>query len=286
MQLQVLLARFATQLKADGRSLNTQMQYARHGQLLLRWARRVRAPKRVERWRHQHLGRFLSSRLARTTPDSRPKREASVNALRSSIRTLFGYAHNAGFAPVNAAALVRRAICSPAPPRALSQEDEKRLLATLRRDHSPTGQRDRLLFELLLQSGIRLGSAVGLDVEDVDFGARELQLRSTKGSRETTVPIPCALLARLRSVTTHPGPGPLFRGRGGKRLSARHIQRRFATLVERAEIQQRATVHSLRHTYGQRTYRRTGDVLATMRAMRHRSVASTMVYMEARAANR
>ena len=41
-----------------------------------------------------------------------------------------------------------------------------------------------MLFGLMLRTGLRIGSALGLDVEDVDFGRGELRLRKAKGDRE------------------------------------------------------------------------------------------------------
>ena len=41
MHIEAALERFLTQLEADGRSVHTRMQYARHARLFAHWARQV-----------------------------------------------------------------------------------------------------------------------------------------------------------------------------------------------------------------------------------------------------
>ena len=40
----------------------------------------------------------------------------------------------------------------------------------------------------------------------------------------------------------------------------------------------RGSPHVLRHSFGMAVYQRTGDLLVTQQAMRHRSISSTVVY--------
>ena len=75
-------------------------------------------------------------------------------------------------------------------------------------------------------------------------------------------------------------PGPLFTGRDDQRLSHRHVQRRFTMWIEKAGITRSATIHSLRGTFASDLYRRTGDVFLVKEALRHRSISSTMAYVQ------
>src|SRR6185436_19595488 len=85
------------------------------------------------------------------------------------------------------ARLVRRARCRPPPPRALSEDDQRRLLHVLAAAEDAEGQRDHVLFATMLGTGIRVGSAVALDVTDVDLERGELALRTAKGGRLAVV---------------------------------------------------------------------------------------------------
>ena len=97
---------FLVQLQADGRSSHTVGQYRRHVRLLASW---LPPSVRVEEIGHESLARFLASPQARTRSDGSQKKPGSANALRSSLKGFFAYAHEAGYIAQNPARLIRRA---------------------------------------------------------------------------------------------------------------------------------------------------------------------------------
>ena len=151
---------------------------------------------------------------------------------------------------------------------------------TLAQAEDPEGERDHCMFALMLATGIRLGSAVNLDVEDLDLDAGELHLKSTKRDRPEKIFLNQAIQDHLHRFLNDRTSGPLFPGRHGQRLTPRHIQRRFHLWCKKAGITREATVHSLRHTLASRLYKKTGDVFLVKEALRHRSVASTLIYAQ------
>ena len=129
-------------------------------------------------------------------------------------------------------------------------------------------------------TGIRLSSALGLDAEDVDLEEGVLLLRSVKGGRVERVLLGKGIsrkLARYLGKRT----GPVFPGRDGCRISPRHAQRRFRMWRGRAGLSRTLSPHSLRHTFAQRLYDQTGDVLLVQSALGHKSITSTLVYARA-----
>jgi integrase len=60
-------------------------------------------------------------------------------------------------------------------------------------------ERDRMLVELLLGTGIRIGSALALDLGDPDFDQGEIMLRTTKYDRPTTAVLPASVAKRLEA---------------------------------------------------------------------------------------
>jgi len=278
MRVTAVLAKYLVQLQADGRSPYWQSQIERHVRFFDRWLCEHRMPRDVRRLNHEHLARFLSSPEANTRLDGRPKKTTSTNCLRSSVKVFFGYVHASGVSPRNAAALVRRARCASPPPRALPEADCKRLMATLAAAKGPVAQRDHLLFRMLLELGLRVGSAVAIRIEDVDLRAGELTLRCMKNDRPDSVLIPKSLRPLLRAAIADQANGPLFHGHGGRPLSGRHARRRLAIWSQRAGAR-RATPHQLRHSAAARIYRATGDILAVRDFLRHRSISSTTAYL-------
>jgi len=265
---------YEVQLRADGRSEHTIRQHAWHTRLLAG----ALAGREVADLTHADVARFLASRAATHMPSGEPRLASTVNALRSGVRSFFGFVHAAGYAPSNAARLVRRARCSPPPPRALSDAERERLVAALDQGRSVAELRDRALFRLLLGAGLRVGSALALDVEDLDLEARVVRMRTMKNADQDVAFVPADVVEILREHVGERRTGPVFEGVGGRRIGARQVHRRLAEWAGRAGIARAVSPHHLRHTFATRVYQRTGDLLVTARALGHRSVGSTMVY--------
>lgn len=262
---------YTTQLRADGRSVHTVKQAAR---FLRKLATVLRDPD-VAAVRHEDLAAFFASDAVAQRADGGARRANSANALRSVVRCYFSFCHSAGYAPTNAARLVRRARCAPPRPRGPSEADAEKLLAALETARTDAELRDRALFVTMLRSGIRVGSAVALDVDDLDLDTGTLRLRTMKNGDTDTVFLAPDVVALLRDhVGAH---GPLFAGVSGERLGTRQVARRLSLWCERAGIRH-ISPHSLRHAFGQRLYDQTGDLLLVSRAMTHRSLSSTSVY--------
>lgn len=279
MQIQAALDQFLVQLEADGRSPHTRAQYNRHTRKLAEWLRTAGHSGDIADVTHQDLARFLVSPDAREREtDARPKKATTANALRTSLRCFFRYLHAAGYIAADPTRLVRRAICSPSPPRALTDDEQSRLLDVLAEADDRAGRRDCAMFTTMLVVGIRIGSAVALDVEDVDLEAGELWLRCTKRDAPDRVYVSDRACEALHDWIGDRTTGPLFPGHAERRMTTRHASRRFASWLDRAGIQRVAGTHVLRHTFGQRIYERSGDLLLVQAAMRHRSIQSSTVY--------
>jgi site-specific recombinase XerC len=160
----------------------------------------------------------------------------------------------------------------------MSDDEAGRLLLALSKGTGHEAKRDHALFALMLGSGIRLGSALALEVGDVELERGELQLRRTKGDVPTSVPLARAVRDHLRGYINGRVDGALFPGRNGAAMCARHVQRRLELWCRRAGIERHVKPHDLRHSFAISLYRRTRDLLLVQAALRHRSIVSTTVY--------
>jgi site-specific recombinase XerD len=265
MLLNEALDAFQLQLEADGRSIHTRRQYARHLRLLGSWLDANGIPAELEAITTQVVARFLTSPMARQTADGARKTATSVNALRTSVRVFFQFAELAGFVARSPGMLVRRARCGEPPPRALSDSEVERLLAVAARGEP----RDELLVRLLLATGLRLGEALALEVGDVDLGRGVINVRRAKGDRPRVAYVPAELVPRLAEWVE---------GRTGRLfpISGRHAQRVIERMAREAGVT--ASAHCLRHTVATRVYQRTGDLGVVQRVLGHASVATTVRY--------
>jgi len=169
----------------------------------------------------------------------------------------------------------------PPTPRGLPPGQVEAILAVIPAQR----HRDRLLFRLIAELGLRAGEALGLQVEDVDLTPDDEHLSVLgKGGRRRTVLIDGdSLVAQLRTYLRLTGyrHGPLFRaeknGRGGP-LRYQSAQEHWARYCAAAGVD--ATLHQLRHSHATELVN-AGVSLATIRKrLGHRNLQTTLRYAE------
>lgn len=134
-------------------------------------------------------------------------------------------------------------------PRALSEDDEKRLLKSLAR----TTLRNRALITLMLHTGLRIAEAAALNVGDLTLTARtgQVLVRCGKGLKTRTVPLNAdareVLLLYVTKNTNRGDHEPLFLSQKKSRLSVASIDRIIRRLGSTAGIE--LSAHDLRHSF-------------------------------------
>jgi site-specific recombinase XerC len=279
MMISEAIEQYLLQLEADGRSQHTIRQARRHTALLVRFL----GDHEIAEVGHTDVARFLVSAMATKTAQGTIKKPVSMNALRSSVRTLFGFAHAAGIVPANPARLVRRARVGPRAPRGLSGDELVRLRAAFAEASTWADRRDVALFTLLLDSGIRIGSALALEVGDLDLAGGEAHLRTVKGGGGQVVFLTAGVVELLGVLVAGRGAGPVFTRADGGRIGSRQVNRRLALWCRRAGLGRAVSPHALRHSFALGLYEKTGDVLLVKEALGHRSIMSSCVYARASA---
>jgi integrase/recombinase XerC len=268
-------------MAANGRSAHTRAAYLRDLRALSRWLGKGPALSAIT---PDHLARFLISDIVLCTPSGQPRTAISVNRTKSALRTFFAFCVESGFLQENPARLIRSSPARAKEPSTLEPGEIERIRAVLAEKAGPLADRDRLIFELLLGTGIRLGSLVGLNRGDVDLESCTLDIQAKGGGRERVFLNPqlCGLLRHHLGESASQGAcgpdTPVFRSKSGRRLGARQIQLNFARGLRQAGITRPFSIHSLRHTFATRLYRKTGDLYLVQRALGHRQITTTEVY--------
>lgn len=176
-------------------------------------------------------------------------------------------------------------------PGTLTDPECKRLLKELAARKGEAAARDLVILRLFLGTGIRVSELAGLNLGSIDLEARHVTIRAKGGRTETrflNTDLRTALLAYLAerksggafSDRANEDEQALFLSRIGRRISVAQIQGRFHEWLRLANITRPGlTVHSLRHTFGSRLYRRTKDLVLVGKAMGHRTVEATRIYV-------
>ncbi len=124
----------------------------------------------------------------------------------------------------------------------------------------------------------------GLDVTDVDIDGKRITIHAKGGNTETRF-INANLRRRLRRYLRERNQvladtPALFLSNRETRISRRQVQARFQLWLQWAGIKREGlSVHSLRHTFGSRLYRKTRDLVLVGRAMGHKTVEATIIYV-------
>jgi integrase/recombinase XerD len=132
-------------------------------------------------------------------------------------------------------------------PRAMNPADVRKLLAVI------DDIRDRALILLLLRTGIRIGEALGLTLNDLDIGERKVHLyEGEKNSMGRVVYLSDDALFALKLWLRRRDQNKefVFYGQGNKRLCYSAGRSHFMTYLKKAGLEQKGyTVHCLRHTF-------------------------------------
>src|SRR3954469_16107371 len=173
--------------------------------------------------------------------------------------------------------VVRREDLPASAPRALAEEQQRRLLRMAER----ASARDRAIVVVLLYTGLRLVELVALDIDDVRVSARKglVVVRSGKGDAYREVPLNALVRQVLeewlgeRARRTGEGERALFVGRGGRRLSKRSVDDVVRRLGQDAGVT--LSAHVLRHTFLTRMVRQGSDLVLVAELAGHRRLEPT-----------
>jgi len=273
MNLSTAIKRFDTQLRADGKSERTRQAYLRDLGKLRCW---LKADVQVASVTPDTLARFLAD------GNGEPKSALTVNRTKTALRVFFRFLTDAGYIAENPARLIRSTPTDRRVPGYLSADEARRLLDAITNSDSALARRDHAMFSLLLGTGIRLGSLVTLNVDDVNLAEGTVTIKA-KGGREETVFLNarlCKLLARYIKAVSATDGTPLFCSRNGARLGPRQVQLRLKHWLKAAGITKPLSVHCLRHSFATKLYAKTGDLRLVQRALGHRHITTTEIYVK------
>ena len=270
MRLSAAIRRFDTQLHADGKSEHTRGAYLRDLEKFRIWLRA-----------DPGIGSITPDAVARYSATSSEGRPAiSVNRAKTALRVFFQFLTDAGYLKSNPARLIRNGRTESKIPAHLTAAETRGLLCVIREAKGQAAKRDRALLAFLLHTGVRLGSALALNVTDINLGQRTAQINGKGGTRQS-VYLTSRVRRLLRSYIRASGLGPddpLFPSRSGGHLGPRQVQLRFQYWLRKASITRHLTVHSTRHTFAMNLYRETGDLRLVQTALGHRHISTTEIY--------
>ena len=235
----------------------------------------------------EYLGRLYSERA----------KPATIARKLAALRSFYRYACREGLVKENPAKLVSSPKLPQTLPAVMTTEETNRLIdavggpveADVRPGKQPDALlilRDRLIFELLYGSGLRVSELVGLSFEQVNRAGRMLLVRG-KGKKERTVPFGSKASDALddymrersrRFPNGTPDATAVLVNARGNRLTVRsshRIVQRYAMLLSGDPT---LHPHSLRHAFATHLLSEGADLRAIQELLGHSSLSSTQKY--------
>ncbi|MNX68449.1 Tyrosine recombinase XerD [compost metagenome] len=199
---------------------------------------------------------------------------------RASLKSFLGWCYQHDLTPTNPMEKLGSVKLPETQPRALALAEVDKILSVIKND------RDRVLFTLLSETGLRISEALALKVEDLRFDAQELRVNG-KGQKERTAFLTkTESLRLLRRYLRKSGitSGFVFppderkqrAGASGKPLTYSVICRAWSRYCAEAGID--CTIHQLRHSYATDLINRGVRVEMVSKLLGHKNLQTTQRY--------
>lgn len=178
-------------------------------------------------------------------------------------------------------------------PKTLERSEIQRLLNAASKDFQNAKSeyqiwislRDMCILELLFSLGLRVGEMTALNVEDYREEDQSVLIHG-KGSKERLLFLSPSVVCqkinawlRIREIR-HPKDNSLFPSRLGKRMSVYSIENIFTKYQKISKINQKATPHSLRHSFATQLLNNGAGIRDVQELLGHSSIVTTQIYTE------
>jgi integrase/recombinase XerC len=218
----------------------------------------------------------------------------SVARKLSAVRALFEFLVREGTIEVNPAKLVATPKTPKTLPVVMTAEQTNTLIDAVAETPPPGGTedaahrfparipRDRVIFELLYGSGLRVAELVGLDLEDFDWSERWIRVRG-KGRKERLVPFgkrAAEALQRYLEVRGHEKQRAVVLNERGGRLTTRSVDRVVKQYGLTVSGDPSLHPHSLRHAFATHLLSDGADLRAIQELLGHASLSTTQKYTQ------
>lgn len=150
----------------------------------------------------------------------------------------------------------------------LNQSELNYLRALLARDHSRNG----IFISLALSTGARVTELLNVVVDDLNKVDQSIYIRGLKNSNDRTIPINPELYSKLQTYVDY------YCTSNDETVFDFSYDRLYQIWQDYKPGPKK--FHSLRHTFAIELYKRTKDIKLVQTALGHKSINTTMIYMD------
>ena len=165
-----------------------------------------------------------------------------------------------------------------------SEEEMKHLLLIL--EEAQVELLDKLIIEVLYQTGMRRAELCNLPLENVNFSRNEIVVIG-KGNKERIVPISPELSKVLKIYhleyrkPTAEAERYFFVSSKGKKITEKFVYLMVTSYLSQVSLKEKKSPHILRHSFATHVLNGGAEISKVKKIMGHASLASTQVYTNA-----
>ncbi|WHA06793.1 tyrosine-type recombinase/integrase (plasmid) [Candidatus Megaera polyxenophila] len=280
--LDKLLNNFKDKMIAEDISDNTIKNYLSDIKNFYKWYREIDFSENIEKVTHYHLNAYKDYLI-----HNQRKKASSINRNIQSLRNFFQFMTGQKRIKKNPSEKIKflRQI-KRTQPKALTKHEIHKLLSVTSHSSHGTKQRNYALTQLLLQTGIRVGEIVNLEMRDLTLYDRsgEIRIVNAKGGKERTIPLNSSARKALRNYFEGKKLEErkvVFLSKQNKKMTVRAVQKVINSLAGKAGIENMSP-HTLRHTFAINYLRSNPECLVELSALLgHESLDTTSIYTAA-----
>ena len=207
----------------------------------------------------------------------------SVNRKLSSLKSFFIFFMKQGSISVNPLRLITGPKTKKPLPYFVRDKEMELLLDGDGFDEDFEGVRDRLILEMLYDTGIRRSELIGIQDSDVDFGAMQIRVTG-KRNKQRLIPFAEGLKNLIQAYTevrnreVGSESGWFFVRKNGEQLSAGIVYTIVKKKLSEIPTLAKRSPHVLRHSFATSMLNNGAELNAVKELLGHSSLASTSVY--------
>ena len=162
-------------------------------------------------------------------------------------------------------------------PVVLSTQEVKTLLKT------PVHIRERVMFGLTYDTGMRISELVNLKIAEVDLDRKIVHIHKSKNKKERCIPMSKHSVRGIKKHLLINSPTVyLFENisRKGMPISKNWVRELLKKVIQMTDIKKTVTVHTLRHSYATHQLEAGQSIIVLKGLLGHANLQTTLIYLQ------
>ena len=208
----------------------------------------------------------------------------TINRKISALKTFFKFQLKQGEIEVSPMATIVSPKQNKRLPEFVDKKDINTLFEMVEFPDDWSGKTNRLVLQLLYNTGIRQAELIGLKENQIDFSKDTIKVLG-KGSKERIIPISKELVAEIKSYLKEknqqiqsPDRDFLLVRSNGKKLYAKWVYNSVKRYLSLVTTINKKSPHILRHTFATHLSNNGAELNAIKELLGHSSLAATQIY--------